>query len=136
MDSLAVRIENFEPRELCEINDWGPRSTGKDQSFNVQPNGDSAFWDSATGAPQGVTLGIGDLELHTEVTAELITTALRGEADSQILKNIGSYEIDILESSLGEKQKVGEFVVTKRVSKFRRVMQRVGRRLNSIFGSS
>lgn len=109
--TLPVVDETFRDRELCRIVDWGPRFTRRGQPFNRQTTGESALWIKADGAPPGVVVVVGKVELDTTVSPDLIGADLPTEKEGQVLDEPASHEVYLVSYARRVKQHVGTFRV-------------------------
>jgi SAM-dependent methyltransferase len=103
--------------ELCAglaILDWGPRETRASTSFNVQPDGTSAFWIRCDAlAPTSVIVLDGKiLPSAVALDGKLITAAVPKNMDG-LFATPGRFPIWIRDVAAGSESDKQEFVVTK-----------------------
>jgi len=96
--------------ELRQVTNWGPQTTKPDTPFNVQPNGDSAFWIVGAGEPD-VTVVLGNQELQTFVANNLVSANVPTSLLHELMAKPRVLELHLVNAKLGARQKVGDFVV-------------------------
>jgi phosphoglycerol transferase MdoB-like AlkP superfamily enzyme len=90
---------------FCEIEAWGPKIAHEGQSFNLQPNGNSAFWIKTECAPTEVAIVFDDKLIKTTRNLPLITGGLKAES---YLSRPGKYDVKLYDPSTGDTQEVGQ----------------------------
>lgn len=92
-----IQIVDYQPNpelgevKYCSINAWGPKQTVLGNTFNEQPNGDSAFWFKTDCAPAGTKVLFNKVPLKTVERLPTITARI----DTDILvQHPGNYQIE------------------------------------------
>lgn len=100
---------------IAKISAWGPQKTTQGQTFNPQPNGNSALWFNTTGltGPHYVVF-FGKYPTHSTVHASgLITADLLPVEALEATQETGTIPIYLVDSRKYIKQKMGEFTITE-----------------------
>ncbi len=109
-------LDGYTAATICEITDWGPHSTLEGETFNIQPDGSSAFWFRAAGAPSDTRVLLGDVSLKTTVSEATVTADLKPGQASRVLNQVGTYAVYLVSDGALEAQHVGEFEVRSKPS--------------------
>ena len=99
-NSLQIGAANF-----CEIEAWGPQFTAKNKPFNLQPNGNSAFWIKTACAPENVSIMFDGKMIETTRNLPIITGGLKAES---YLSRPGKYEVKLYDPVTGGLKEVGQ----------------------------
>lgn len=98
----------YERSVFCEVDRWGPNTTGVGQPFNQQESGDSAFWVRTGCVPEGAVLMLDGTPLPTTVhSGGLVTARVPHWADL----SAGRYALTLHDAVSGERLMVGRFHV-------------------------
>lgn len=95
---------------LCPPTDWGPRQTGVDRPFNVQPDGSVAFWMKADCFAPGTELWLGQTKLQPTFNGGLVTATTR---DLSFLSQPGTLDLVLALPSANGRLVVGQFQVAQ-----------------------
>jgi hypothetical protein len=93
---------------IAKIGDWGPQETDEGKGVNIQPDGVSAVWISASGiSPDpGTQVTFGTFSgLGVVVSEKLVTVGV----PKDVITNPGTYDVQIIEPN-GRKSHVGVFI--------------------------
>lgn len=90
------------------IKEYGPLETVASQSFNVQPNGDSAFWMIVENAPPGLELIFRNSELEVFYGSDGLVTAA---VPAVMIRRPGSYSIFLIDPLTRRKSNSVPFVI-------------------------
>ncbi len=109
----ATKLQAPEPTQasppvFCPITRWGPQQTRLGQSFNLQPDGRSAWWLKTDCAPKNARWLLDGQPLDTVVRLPVITAALHADA---LLKTPGKHKLELLDPETGLIVPIGQFEV-------------------------
>ncbi|MEP6389974.1 MAG: LTA synthase family protein [Halioglobus sp.] len=91
--------------KFCDIEAWGPVSTKERQPFNLQPNGNSAFWIKTECAPENVSIMFDDNPIKTTRNLPIITGGFKAES---YLSRPGKYDVKLYDPASGKTKEVGQ----------------------------
>ncbi|MEP0203562.1 MAG: LTA synthase family protein [Halioglobus sp.] len=97
---------------FCEIEAWGPKIAHVGQPFNLQPNGNSAFWIKTECAPTEVAIVFDDKLIKTTRNLPLITGGLKAES---YLSRPGKYDVKLYDPNTGDTQEVGQLHIKSKL---------------------
>lgn len=100
---------------IAKITAWGPKKTSQGQSFNSQPNGNSALWVKVTGlAGPHYVVYFGKYPTHSTVHASgLITADLLPVEALEATSETGIIPIYLVDTRKFLKQEIGSFTITE-----------------------
>lgn len=99
---------------VVDIEEWGPRETLENTSFNIQSCGTSAIWVKARGLSNNSKTYIlfGGKKIDNSDIV-LGSNFFSFNVRDELIKKSGSYEVAIIEGDTGRKILIGEFQVRK-----------------------
>lgn len=106
--------QQVEGNELAEIIAWGPQKTIKGKNFNMQLNGDSAFWVKTHKKNKAdYQLALGDMLLKTHNIPKLDHVLLTGSLKDYITTALvnQSEQVPLFVVFDNKKQLIGQFIV-------------------------
>ena len=113
LEGLRIIKDCTESDELPEVEAWGPASTVQGQGFNIQPDGQSAFWMAVKGdVPEYLRILFGGIALPSMVTENLITARFPHEKLTRLLTSSDEHEIALYDGLHNTRKTVGTFVIS------------------------
>lgn len=95
----------------CEIEQWGPKRTYMGEGFNLQPNGQSAFYVKTSCAGRPLDIRIDGQPMWTTREGDVLSTMM--EADDLVAES-GRHTVELYERTSGRSQPLGVFKVKRR----------------------
>ncbi|MCK9538209.1 hypothetical protein [Dokdonella sp.] len=102
-----VRADGSVSKVFCPVQGWGPSAAVAGQPANPQPNGNEAFWIQTACAPPSVRAFLGETELRTTVSLDLVTASV---PRSRIARP-GEWMLELRDRESGEVLQVGRYAV-------------------------
>lgn len=107
-------VSSYEPNpdldtvKFCDIDTWGPQQMVLGESFNEQPNGDSAFWFKTSCAPTEVQVYFNGVPLKTVERLPTITARIDTDV---LIQHPGKYAVEFVHPETESTFSIGEFNV-------------------------
>ena len=109
LGKLSTDLSSFSHGLLCEISKWGPQTALPGLPFNLQPDGQSAFWIETGAESCQVVVFLESLQLDTSLRTGLISAAVPANLDQ--LKSPGSLNLYLVNLENHQKQLVGRLEI-------------------------
>jgi hypothetical protein len=107
----VVPLSHFREADLAEITRWGPESTTVGEPFNVQADGNSAFWFEAYLPSSDLVVFLGEMQLSTARDRRSMTASPTTDQLEELIRKPGRYRLYAVSLLRKKKQKIGNFEV-------------------------
>lgn len=106
----AGNTVTLEPLD-CVIEQWGPKKTYVGEGFNLQPNGQSAFYVKTNCADLPLDIRIDGQKMWTTREADVLSTMMDAE---ELVAESGRHTVELYERTSGRSLPLGVFKVKRR----------------------
>jgi hypothetical protein len=103
-----VLADGRQSRRFCAIEGWGPQTSSRDGSSNLQPDGKLGLWVKAACLPRSARLAFGDQRLDTDVLDQVATAGV----PLALLRRGGEVLIRLLDADSEEWVDLGHLVIS------------------------